>query len=85
MGAEMALDWGLVDALAEDGQTVEKALEMAQVAASMPQLAVTVVKQAVNATCSALNQAASYADADQSQLTAMSQDAARARAAFTGK
>lgn len=85
MGAEMALDWGLVDALAEDGQTVEKALEMAQVAASMPQLAVTVVKQAVNATCSALNQTASYADADQSQLTAMSQDAATARAAFTGK
>jgi enoyl-CoA hydratase len=84
MDSATALDWGLIDEIADDGKTVEKALQLAQVAASMPQLAVTMVKQAVNATCSALNQAVSFADADQSQLTAASQDAANARTAFNG-
>ncbi len=82
MDAATALDWGLVDEGAQDGKTVAKAMELAEVASSMPQLAVTMVKQAVNATCTALNGAVSFADADQSQLTAASQDAAKAREAF---
>jgi len=84
MDAETALNWGLIDEISADGKAVEKAMELAVVAASMPQLAVTMVKQAVNATCTANNQAVSFADADQSQLTAGSQDAAAARAAFNG-
>ncbi|HMM15663.1 MAG TPA: enoyl-CoA hydratase/isomerase family protein [Parvibaculum sp.] len=69
MGADHALDWGLVDEVAEDGQVVEKALEMARAASSMPAPAVRMVKEAVNATANALHKATSYADADQSQLS----------------
>src|SRR5262249_3813536 len=36
MPASMALDWGLVDELAEDGQAVDKANAMAEVVLSMP-------------------------------------------------
>ncbi|MCB1646246.1 MAG: enoyl-CoA hydratase/isomerase family protein [Pseudomonadales bacterium] len=85
MDAATALDWGLVDALAEDGATLDKAMEMAEVVVTMPQVAVTMVKQAVNATTHALNFATSFADADQSQLTALSQDAGQARDKFNTK
>ena len=72
MPAAQALDWGLVDELADDGRTVEKALEMAEVVLSMPQPTVRLIKEAVNATANALHAATSFADADQSQLTARS-------------
>jgi hypothetical protein len=40
------------------------------------------IKEAVNATAAALNRTASFADADQSQLTAMTRDARTARDRF---
>jgi enoyl-CoA hydratase/carnithine racemase len=85
MSAAQALDWGLVDELADDGATVEKALELAEVAASMPAATVRMVKQAVNATASALHVATSFADADQSQVTVGYAASAAAKAAFRGK
>lgn len=69
MGAEHALDWGLVDEIADDGHVVEKAMELASAAASMPAPAVRMVKEAVNATANALHKVSAYADADQSQLS----------------
>ena len=69
MGSAHALDWGVVDELADDGKVVERAMEMAREAASMPAPAVRMVKEAVNATANALHKAVSYADADQSQLS----------------
>ena len=69
MSADHALDWGLVEEVAEDGHVVEKAMELAAAAASMPAPAVRMVKEAVNATAYALHKATSYADADQSQLS----------------
>ena len=69
MGAEQALDWGLIDEIGEDGNVVETALGMARAAAGMPAPAVRMVKEAVNATANALHRAVSYADADQSQLS----------------
>lgn len=85
MDAQTALDWGLVEEVAADGATVEKALELAQIAASMPSLATTMVKEAVNATAAALHRATSFADADQSSLSAVSDDAANARDQFNKK
>lgn len=85
MPAAQALDWGLVDELADDGATVEKALELAEVAASMPAPTVRMVKQAVNATANALHAASAFADADQSQLTVGYAAAAAARNAFRDK
>jgi enoyl-CoA hydratase len=82
MPASKALDWGLVDELAEDGQTVEKAHAMAEVVLSMPAATVRMVKQAVNATAGALHAATAFADADQSQLTASYRSAETAREAF---
>lgn len=85
MEAQTALDWGLVDEVAPDGKTVERAREMAATVCEMPQVATQMVKEAVNATATALNRATSFADADQSWLTAMTDDARGARDRFNKK
>jgi enoyl-CoA hydratase/carnithine racemase len=82
MPAAQALDWGLVDELADAARTVDKALEMAEVVLSMPQPTVRMIKEAVNATANALHGASAFADADQSQLTASSKSARGARESF---
>jgi len=75
----------IAPSLLEHGKTVDVALELARTAAEMPAVAVSMIKEAVNATAPALNRTASYADADQSQLSARSQDAAQARDRFNRK
>jgi enoyl-CoA hydratase len=85
MPAATALDWGLADELADDGRTVEKALELAATVASMPQPTVRMIKEAVNATANALNAATAFADADQSQLTTGFRSGKAAREAFRKK
>lgn len=85
MPAAQALDWGLVDEVADDGGTVERALEMARTVLEMPATTVRMVKEAVNATANALHAATSFADADQSQLTASFASAAAARETFRSK
>ncbi|MDZ7669855.1 MAG: enoyl-CoA hydratase-related protein [Gammaproteobacteria bacterium] len=82
MNAPTALDWGLVDEVAADGKTVEKALEMARTVVERPAVAVAMIKEGVNAIAGALNHTASYADADQSQLSAATDDARNARDRF---
>jgi enoyl-CoA hydratase/carnithine racemase len=82
MNAEQALDWGLVDEIAPDGEALEKAMELAQTAADRPPIAVRMIKEAVNATTNTLNRTASHADADQSMLSAASADAKSARDRF---
>ncbi len=83
MPASQALDWGLVEELADTGRTVEKALELAETAAAMPAATTRMVKQAVNATANALHRASAYADADQSALTRTYADAVAARESFS--
>ena len=82
MDAATALHWGLVDELAEDGRTVETALAMARKTAEMPPATVRLMKEAINPTAGALHHAVSYADADQSQLTASFEAARAARDRF---
>lgn len=82
MDADMALDWGLVDALADPGASVEVATDLATRAAAMPAATVRMVKEAVNATATALHRASAFADADQSALTRSFSDAVAAREAF---
>ncbi len=48
-------------------------------------VAVRIVKEAVNAIAGALHRAVSYADADQSQLTASLEDVRTARREFASK
>lgn len=84
MPAEHALDWGLVDELADSDKSVDVALAMAEAAAAMPAATTRMVKQAVNATANALHRASAFADADQSALTRTYTDAVAARQAFAG-
>jgi len=83
MDSAMALDWGLVDALAEPGQTVATAADMAHRVAAMPAATTRMVKEAVNATANALHRVSSFADADQSALTRTYQAAIEARENFS--
>ncbi len=85
MNSATALEWGLVDEVSADGEAAAKALELARTAAGMPAVATRMIKEAVNAQVTALNRVASFADADQSQLTAGSADARAARERFTRK
>jgi enoyl-CoA hydratase len=82
MDAATALDWGLVDELAEDGKTVEGALGMARKTAEMPPATVRLMKEAINATAGALHRATAFADGDQSQLTGSFEAARTARERF---
>jgi enoyl-CoA hydratase len=85
MAAEHAAEWGLVEEVAEPGKAEEVALRLARDAAAMPPAAVRMVKEAVNATAGALHRATSFADADQSALTATHADARRAREEFAAR
>lgn len=85
MDAATALEWGLCEEIAPDGEAVTRAVEMAEVVCEMPQIATQMVKEAVNATATALNRASSFADADQSWLTAMTADALTAKERFGAK
>jgi enoyl-CoA hydratase/carnithine racemase len=82
MAADQALEWGLVDELADDGATISKAQELAQAAASMPAPTVRMVKEAINATATALHKATGFADADQSAVSRTFKSGEEARAAF---
>ncbi|MEK7446874.1 MAG: enoyl-CoA hydratase/isomerase family protein, partial [candidate division NC10 bacterium] len=82
MDAATALAWGLVDALADDGHTVDVALDMARRAAEMPAATVRLMKEAINATANALHRATAFADGDQSQLTGGFEAARAAREGF---
>ncbi len=82
MGADAALDWGLVDELADKGKAVAVAKTLAKEAASMPPVATRMVKEAVNAISGALHKVGAYADADQSALSSATNDAKAASIAF---
>jgi enoyl-CoA hydratase/carnithine racemase len=82
MDAATALQWGLVDEVADDGHTVEAALGMARKTAEMPAVTVRLMKEAINATANALHRATSFADGDQSQLTGGFEAARTARERF---
>ncbi len=83
--AVMAKEWGLAEEVVPAGSARTKALELAELAASMPEAAVRMIKEAVNATSGALHQAASYGDADISQLAASFGRSAEAIAGFGKK
>jgi len=82
MPSELALDWGLVEELADSGKATEVAYGLAQTAAQMPPATVRMVKEAINATANVLHRATAYADADQSALTRNYEAAVAAREAF---
>ena len=83
--AARALDWGLADEIAPDGDALDAALELAGRAAAMPPVALRMCKQAINAYANALALTASHADYDQFALAQGGADAAEGVAAFLEK
>ncbi|MEM9062931.1 MAG: enoyl-CoA hydratase/isomerase family protein [Pseudomonadota bacterium] len=77
--------WGLIDAIAPDGGTVDAAMEMAERAASLPPIAVRMCKQDINAYANALAQVASHADYEKFALAQSGEDYAEGIAAFLEK
>jgi enoyl-CoA hydratase len=85
MPAEQAVEWGLAEEIADPGRAIDVARDLARRSAEMPPAATRMVKEAVNATAGALHRATSFADADQSALTATYRDAHAARNAFANR
>lgn len=80
-----ALEWGLVDAVAESGQALDCARDWAEALAKLPPNAVRMTKQSINAISGALHHATTYMDLDQYALAATSEDHVEALRAFLEK
>jgi enoyl-CoA hydratase/carnithine racemase len=59
------LDWGLADKVVDNGQTLDRALDLAREVAAMPALATQIVKRSINAYSTALGDIASHADMEE--------------------
>ena len=85
LAARDALEWGLVDYVAEPAGALAQAVTVAHTVCERPAVTVRMVKEAVNATANALHHVSSFADADQSQLSGQFAAARQARADFLDK
>ncbi len=83
--ADQAYEWGLAQAVAEDGGAVAQATEMAVKVAAMPPVPVRMVKQTINQAAGALNHAVSYMDRDQFALCQTGDDHKEGVSAFLEK
>ena len=83
--AECSNHWGLVDQVAADGSAETTAFELADNVASKPPIPVKMTKRAINAHVNALNDVASFMDADQFTLTQMTEDHREGLEAFEQK
>lgn len=80
--AETALNWGLADAIADDGQSLARAMEFAEAAAALPPTAVKMVKRDVTIAALALSQATAHRDLEAFALMQQSDDYAEGVASF---
>jgi enoyl-CoA hydratase len=80
--AKTALDWGLADAVADDGATLARAMEFARMATELPPTALKMVKRDVNIAALALAQATSHRDLEAFALMQQSDDYAEGVASF---
>lgn len=74
VSADTALNWGLADAVAEDSQSVARAMEFAKAAAQLPPTALKMVKRDVNIAALALSQATAHRDLEAFALMERSED-----------
>lgn len=80
-----AVDFGIADYLAADGQAYAQALGLARRIADLPEVSVKMSKEAINVTANALNRLASFMARDQLALAAQSAEAVAARAKFAAR
>jgi enoyl-CoA hydratase/carnithine racemase len=77
--------WGLADYLAPPGEALTRARELAGRVAALPPVPVRMAKRGITASVTALDNAASFMDADQFLLAQGSEDAAEGLRAFFAK
>ena len=80
--AATALSWGLADAVCEDGQALERAMQFARAAAALPPTALKMVKRDVNVAALALSQATAHRDLEAFALMERSDDFAEGVSSF---
>jgi len=80
--AERAVNWGLADEVANDGEAYDMALEMAKRAAALPPVGVRMCKQDINAYANALGHVSSHSDFDQFALAQSGEDFAEGVQSF---
>ena len=82
LDAATALDWGMADAVADDGQALEAAMTFARTASALPPTALKMVKHDVNIAALALSQATAHRDLEAFALMERSEDLAEGVASF---
>ena len=82
MGSEKALEWGLVDFIAPDGEAAQYAEALAERVAALPDVALRMSKQSINSCANALNHLASHMDVDQAMLCGISTEPPEGRKKF---
>ncbi len=82
ISADQALEWGLVETLAEPGQAFDAAMVLATKIAAQPPMSVAMTKLTVNRLAHALDDLASHMDEDQFALASLSDDHKEGVAAF---
>ncbi|CUH68208.1 2,3-dehydroadipyl-CoA hydratase [Thalassovita gelatinovora] len=82
INAQTAESWGWIDYLTEDGNTMTKALSVAEQIAAMPPVAVRMIKQGIETATKPLHHAVSAMDMDQFALMQCSADHAEGVASF---
>jgi len=80
--ASQALEWGLVEHLADNGKTLDVAMDLANRMAAMPPIPVKMTKATVNRLAGALDDLAGHMDLDQFTLSTMSEDSKEGIGAF---
>jgi enoyl-CoA hydratase/carnithine racemase len=69
-----AKEWGLVEKVVPDGQTLTEAMAFAERIAALPPIPVSMVKTSVNRLAGALDDLAAHMDTDQFALTNLTED-----------
>jgi enoyl-CoA hydratase/carnithine racemase len=77
-----AREWGLVEKVVADGQTMSEAMAFAERIAALPPLPVAMSKTSINRLAGALDALAAHMDTDQFALAASSEDHREGVAAF---
>jgi enoyl-CoA hydratase len=77
--------WGLVDYVTKPGQALPRARELAEQVAAMPPIPVRMAKRGITTAATALNNAASFMDADQFLAAQNTEDALEGAMAFFEK
>jgi enoyl-CoA hydratase/carnithine racemase len=85
IGAAEALDWGLVEKVADDGQAFADAMGFAERIALQPPIPVRMTKTSVNRLAHALDDLAAHMDAEQNVLTGLTEDYKEGTSAFRDK